>query len=77
MLALLCAATLSLAAAPAHESADPARYLQDVKVLTAPRLEGRGVGSKGLARAQPIIAHHYASPGLEPKGSRERSELVN
>jgi aminopeptidase YwaD len=43
--------------------------LQDIKTLSAPNMEGRGDGSKGLTRAREILVHRYASLGLEPKGS--------
>jgi hypothetical protein len=49
--------------------ADPDRYLHDIKDLSAPSMEGRGDGSKGLTRARDILVHRYASLGLEPKGS--------
>ncbi len=36
-------ATLALAAPPAIPAADPHRYLEDIKALTTPAMEGRGV----------------------------------
>jgi len=48
--------------------ADPQRYLNDVKTLTQPKMEGRGDGSKGLTRAEHILLHRYKSLGLEPAG---------
>ena len=35
----------------ATDSADPKRYLEDVKTLSAPVMEGRGAGTKGIALA--------------------------
>jgi len=68
----LCAMAVLLAAslhAQTLAPADPERYLQDIKTLSAPNMEGRGDGSKGLTRARDILAHRYASLGLEPKGT--------
>jgi aminopeptidase YwaD len=62
-------ALLSLAAPPAVSTADPHRYLDDIKALTTPAMEGRGAGSKGLTRAEHLIAKRYKSLGLEPAGS--------
>ncbi len=45
------------------------RYLDDVKHLTAPEMEGRGDGTKGLALAAHLIEQRYKSLGLEPAGS--------
>jgi len=66
---LLLAATVSLAGAQTLAPADPDRYLHDIQALSAPKMEGRGDGSKGLTRAREILVHRYASLGLEPKGS--------
>ena len=44
------------------------RYLADVKALTAPQMEGRGDGTKGLDRAARLIEHRYQSLGLQPAG---------
>lgn len=48
--------------------ADPQHYLNDVKTLTQANMEGRGDGSKGLVRAEHLIAARYKSLGLEPAG---------
>jgi Peptidase family M28/PDZ domain/PA domain len=45
------------------------RYLDDVKVLSAPNMEGRGAGSQGIARAAHLIEQRYKSLGLEPAGT--------
>jgi len=63
------AAWLSPAAPQAIEPANPDRYIHDIQALTTPQMEGRGDGSKGLVRAQELIAHRYASYGLQPKGA--------
>ena len=44
------------------------RYLDDIKNLTAPAMEGRGDGTKGLTRAAHLIEQRYKSLGLEPAG---------
>jgi len=54
--------------APTVPSADPRRYLNDIKALTTPAMEGRGNGTKGLIRARHLIEKRYKSLGLEPAG---------
>jgi Peptidase family M28/PDZ domain/PA domain len=44
------------------------RYLDDIKSLTTPGMEGRGDGTKGLTRAAHLIEQRYKSLGLEPAG---------
>jgi hypothetical protein len=60
---------LSGAAPPSIPAADPHRYIEDIKSLTTPAMEGRGDGSKGLTRAARLIEKRYQSLGLEPAGS--------
>jgi len=50
-------------------AADPNRYIDDVKTLTAPKMEGRSEGSKGLVRAERLIADRYKSLRLQPAGA--------
>jgi hypothetical protein len=69
LLCLLACAYVALAAAPAIPPADPQRYLDDIKALSAPAMEGRGAGSKGLTRAEHLIEKRYKSLGLEPAGT--------
>jgi hypothetical protein len=69
LFALLAFTCLSLAAPPAIPAADPHRYLDDIKALTTPAMEGRGAGSKGLTRAEHLIEKRYKSLGLEPAGT--------
>src|SRR5437899_232163 len=45
------------------------RYLDDIKSLSAPGMEGRGDGTKGLTRAAHLIEQRYKSLGLEPAGN--------
>jgi hypothetical protein len=46
LLLVLALFATSVAAAP--NSADPTRYLDDIKALTTPAMEGRGDGTPGL-----------------------------
>ncbi len=52
------------------DSADPKRYLADVKALASPQMEGRGAGTKGIERAADLIEQRYRSLGLQPAGSK-------
>ena len=61
-------ACLSSAFADAAEKANPKRYIEDVKVLTAPEMQGRGDGTKGLSRAAKYIERQFKQLGLEPAG---------
>jgi hypothetical protein len=70
--AILCICAGSLCADPAGQSvgnADPTRYLEDVKALTAPAMEGRGDGTKGLTLAAHLLEKRYRQLGLKPAGS--------
>lgn len=69
LLAVLAFAFLAAGAPPAISTADPHRYLDDIKALTVPAMEGRGAGTKGLTRAQHLIEKRYKSLGLEPAGT--------
>jgi Peptidase family M28/PDZ domain/PA domain len=67
--ALLVAALVAAAdTTRSVETADAHRYLADIKALTAPAMEGRGDGSKGLSLAAKMIEQRYRSLGLEPAG---------
>lgn len=46
------------------------RYLNDIKALTTPSMEGRGDGTKGLTRAAHLIEHRFKTLGLEPAGTQ-------
>src|SRR6266852_9377524 len=54
----------------AADSADPARYLDDIKALTTPSMEGRGAGTKGIGLAANLIEQRYRSLGLQPAGTK-------
>jgi len=71
MAAVLALALAAAAAAqtPTVGTADPARYLNDIKALTTPAMEGRGAGTEGLTRAARLLEQRYKSLGLEPAGT--------
>jgi len=54
---------------PLAGQTDAQRYLEDVKALSAPAMEGRGAGTKGIERASHLIEERYKSLGLEPAGT--------
>lgn len=60
---------IALGVSPAVGPADPQRYINDIKVLTENKMEGRGDGTKGLTRAEHFLQARYKSLGLEPAGS--------
>lgn len=66
---LAAAAVVGADTTPSVPAPDAHRYLEDIKVLTAPAMEGRGDGSKGLARAAKLIEQRYRSLGLQPAGT--------
>ena len=57
------------AASQSIGAADPSRYLDDIKSLTAPSMEGRGDDTKGLARAAHLLEKRYHELGLKPAGT--------
>jgi len=64
--------TLLLAAGALAQTlgaADPVRYLDDIKSLTAPPMEGRGAGTKGISRAASLLEKRYQHLGLQPAGT--------
>src|SRR4029077_19546105 len=63
-------ALLALRIAADTNSADPTRYLDDVKALSSPVMEGRGAGTKGIERAANLIEQRYRSLGLQPAGAK-------
>jgi hypothetical protein len=64
----LLAAAVFLDASTPIQQADPSRYLNDVKSLASPEMEGRGAGTKGLTRAEHLIEKRYKELGLQPAG---------
>lgn len=67
-LALACLAA-SATTTPQIDSADPKRYLDDIKALTTPAMQGRGDGSEGLTRAAHLIETRFKNLGLQPAGT--------
>ena len=57
------------AIAPGVAPANPTRYLDNIKALTAPAMEGRGDDTKGIALAADLLEQRYKSLGLEPAGT--------
>ena len=66
---LVASVLLISAATTAVAPADPQRYLADVQGLTAPAMEGRGPGTKGIERASHYLEKRYKSLGLKPAGT--------
>ena len=66
---LVLALALVRATAQTLGSADPTRYLDDIKSLTAPAMEGRGDDTKGLTRAATLLERRYKQLGLKPAGT--------
>ncbi len=68
---LLSAAMVAAAVpqSPGVAPADPIRYLNDIKALTVPAMEGRGDGTKGLTLAADLLERRYKSLGLDPAGT--------
>jgi aminopeptidase YwaD len=64
---ILAALTLALSVSAARSDAQ--HYLNDIKTLSAPAMEGRGDGTKGLTRAAHLIEERFKSLGLEPAGA--------
>jgi hypothetical protein len=60
-------ATKTAAIAPA----DAKQYLEDIKELTTPEMEGRGAGTKGIDRAKHVIVERYKKLKLQPAGTEQ------
>jgi len=58
------------ATAPALGKADAARYLDTIKTLASPDMEGRGAGTKGIDLAAHLLEQRYHSLGLDPAGTQ-------
>src|SRR5882672_3384475 len=66
--ALLALAFFAASAVAAADSADPKRYLEDIKALTTPAMAGRGDGDPGLTLAANMIERRFRALGLQPAG---------
>jgi hypothetical protein len=67
LLALAVIALLTAASTPV-EKADSTRYLNDVKTLASPNMEGRGPGTKGIVKAEHLIEKRYKQLHVDPAG---------
>jgi hypothetical protein len=65
---LVAVAAILIAASTSVPQADPTRYLNDVKALASPEMEGRGPGTRGIGRAQHLIEKRYKELHLDPAG---------
>src|SRR5712692_6876210 len=65
---VLALGLLAASAVAAADSADPKRYLDDIKALTTPAMEGRGDGTPGLTLAATLIQERFRALGLQPAG---------
>jgi Zn-dependent M28 family amino/carboxypeptidase len=68
---LLVSVALAFAfAAPVHAAPKPgAHALDDVRILSADDMEGRGVGTPGGAKARAYIVKRFGQIGLRPQGA--------
>jgi len=66
---LVLIAALLAGHAFADAPASPQRYINDVKILAAPDMEGRGAGTKGIERAERYIEQQFKALDLEPAGN--------
>src|SRR5208283_1650962 len=67
--AVLAFCLLATATSTSPGSADPKLYLNDIKTLSAPEMEGRGAGTKGLTQASQYLERRYQALGLQPAGT--------
>lgn len=66
---VLAALTIALSTVPAHAASKPgARALDDVRILSADDMEGRGVGTPGGAKARAYVVQRFGQIGLRPQG---------
>ena len=61
-----CSVAAIAAPAKLGQKADEARYIEHVKFLASPELEGRAAGTPGLEQAAAYIAGQFKRAGLEP-----------
>jgi Peptidase family M28/PDZ domain/PA domain len=69
IVSILLLALVHVVVAQSIGSADATRYLNDIKSLTEPSMEGRGDGTKGLTRAARMLEKRYRELGLKPAGT--------
>jgi hypothetical protein len=49
---------------------NPQDYLEHIKILASPEMEGRGPGTKGIERAEQYIERQFKQFGLRPAGQQ-------
>jgi hypothetical protein len=59
-------ASVAPAASPSSKVIDAGQLLEDVRVLSADAMEGRGVGTPGGAMARAYVERRFADAGLKP-----------
>ncbi|HYO83349.1 MAG TPA: M28 family peptidase [Bryobacteraceae bacterium] len=69
--ALTPALVVAISFAQTAEQANSERYVNDVKILASPEMQGRGAGTKGLERASEYIARQFKRLKLEPSGEND------
>ena len=52
-----------------RQKIDAAQLLEDVRVLSADAMEGRGTGTQGGAMARAYVVQRFAEAGLKPFGA--------
>ncbi|MBR9825771.1 MAG: M28 family peptidase [Alphaproteobacteria bacterium] len=57
-------------------SIDQAQLLDDLRILSADNMQGRGAGSEGAALARAYIIDRYEEIGISPIGSDFESEFI-
>jgi Zn-dependent M28 family amino/carboxypeptidase len=62
---LACFASPAQASAPRSELIDAPRMLQDLRLLSADRMQGRRIGTPGGARARAYVARRVRQSGLQ------------
>ncbi|HXJ90577.1 MAG TPA: M28 family peptidase [Candidatus Binatia bacterium] len=62
------AVAAALLAASSTPQADPNRYINDIRELASPEMEGRGAGTNGLTRAEHMLEKRYKELHLAPAG---------
>lgn len=71
-LALVLALAGALLASPAGaQSVDPARLMDDLRVLSDDAMQGRGVGTGGSRLARDHIVRRFEESGLAPAGTED------
>lgn len=68
ILALLIVA--GFAEAKRADLVEPQRYIDHVRFLASPKLQGRGAGTSGLKQASEYIAARFREAGLRPAGEK-------